>query len=120
MDGTYGFGPFIINDDRAHTVLVEGRRCVIEVTPRIIPSWLCGYVAVPRSKVPEKWIENYYDIPVDVHGGVTYLEVFGKYVVIGFDCAHAGDEDRPNLHVPQHVMVMVRDLEDQLIRLGVF
>ena len=119
MAGPYDFGPFVRDSDRARTVLVEDNKCVVEVDPRVIPSWLCGYVAVPRSKVPLKWIEDYYDIPVDVHGGVTYLVVFGEYVVIGFDCAHAGDEGRPDLHVPQHVMTMVRDLEDQLIKLGV-
>lgn len=119
MDGPYNFGPFVMDRDSARTVLVDGNKCVIEVDHKVVPSWLCGYVAVPRAKVPAEWIAELENIPVDVHGGVTYLQVFGMYVVIGFDCAHYGDEDRPRLHDPKYVLSLVDDLAGQLASLGV-
>lgn len=56
----------------------------------------CGYVRVPRGN-PAFIVENYDDIPVEVHGGLTFSS-FGtewdknkKHFWVGFDCAHAGD-----------------------------
>lgn len=56
---------------------------------------LCGYVGLPKKskfyKVP------YDDIPVDVHGGLTYdsdnlhMQPETNLWWIGFDCAHSGD-----------------------------
>jgi hypothetical protein len=34
---------------------------------------------------------------IPVHGGITYAEKDSQGYVYGFDCAHAGDEDRPEL-----------------------
>jgi len=119
MDGPYNFGPFVMDTDSARTVLVDGNKCVIEVDCKVVPSWLCGYVAVPRAKVPAEWIAEFENIPVDVHGGVTYLQVFGEYVVIGFDCAHVWDEGDPKVHDPEFVMSLVNDMAGQLAALGV-
>lgn len=58
----------------------------------------CGYVVLPPDHPMVG--KDYDDIPVDVHGGLTYADdhvprqerVQGW--VVGFDCAHLGD------HVP--------------------
>lgn len=50
----------------------------------------CGYVALtPRHP----WFnQDYAEIPVDIHGGLTYGESEPDgYYWIGFDCAHWGD-----------------------------
>lgn len=72
---------------------------------------LCGYVAVPIESFPAINIftdhEHYlkYDAyrTIDVHGGVTFcktnidqhaipsIKVKDLSIVVGFDCAHAGD-----------------------------
>lgn len=60
---------------------------------------LCGYVSLPPG---HPWHgKDYDDIPVSVHGGLTYAEPADESVardaaprgwwVIGFDCAHGGD-----------------------------
>lgn len=46
---------------------------------------LCGYVTVPKKH--HYYGEGYNDVPVHVHGGLTYSNA-GTF---GFDCAHAGD-----------------------------
>lgn len=51
---------------------------------------LCGYVTLPKG---HKFNGLHYDeIPVSVHGGLTYANNLenGEWV-IGFDCAHSGD-----------------------------
>lgn len=50
----------------------------------------CGYVAVPKGH--STYGRNYDDIPVDVHGGLTYSSegTDGNYW-LGFDCAHSCD-----------------------------
>lgn len=61
----------------------------------------CGYVRVPRG---HPWFKA-DDVPVDVHGGVTYSN-FGKACDthaghdewwIGFDTCHGGDAPDPTL-----------------------
>lgn len=37
------------------------------------------------------------------------------HVVFGFDCAHAGDDERPELSNPDFVMDLTRRMEDQLL-----
>ena len=52
----------------------------------------CGYVEIPEDH-PYYDIDNYDEIPIDCHGGLTFAgDRFddGKYY-IGFDCGHAGD-----------------------------
>ena len=71
---------------------------------------LCGYLGVPTSHPWTKYQTSDWDIPADVHGGITYsalsttekphldseglpypsdipMDVFW----VGFDCAHLGD-----------------------------
>lgn len=59
----------------------------------------CGYVALPADLADKDFVGygsgEYVDI--SVHGGVTYQDALpqleGK-IVIGFDCAHAGDKTK--------------------------
>lgn len=63
---------------------------------------LCGYVAVDRNH-PD-FGKDYNDVPVDVHGGLTYADKCSHVIChvpepgkpddvwwLGFDCAHLGD-----------------------------
>lgn len=62
----------------------------------------CGYVAVPQDHAAAGWA--YDDVPVGVHGGLTYAgscegiichstdEEFDGVYWFGFDCAHYMDE----------------------------
>lgn len=50
---------------------------------------LCGYVLVPDTHPMYK--VGYDDVPVQVHGGLTYSEGRFSEWILGFDCAHAGD-----------------------------
>ena len=61
--------------------------------------WYCGYVAVPEDH--PVYGKDYDDVPVDVHGGLTFAERSDdKYPVktkenlwwFGYDCAHSGDD----------------------------
>lgn len=51
--------------------------------------WGNGYVHLPKGH--KYYGVNYGDIPVNVHGSLTYSEQEGDYWVIGFDTAHFGD-----------------------------
>lgn len=69
-----------------------GLKCVVLF---IINSHRCGYVRVPKDNPAFKL--NYNDVPVIVHGGLTFgdktLDDMAEegYYWFGFDCAHAGD-----------------------------
>lgn len=56
--------------------------------------WGNGYAALPIGHVYHG--TNYDDIPITIHGGLTYgqmEEIDGNdYWVVGFDCAHWGDD----------------------------
>jgi hypothetical protein len=49
---------------------------------------LCGYVSIPSDH--PCYYEEYNDINVDCHGGLTFGECMDKHW-IGFDCGHLGD-----------------------------
>ena len=63
----------------------------------------CGYVGIPRGH--KYYGEDYDDIPIYCHGGLTYGSHNPNYPVanneglywIGFDCAHYGDAKDPEL-----------------------
>ncbi|WP_178914064.1 hypothetical protein [Furfurilactobacillus rossiae] len=80
---------------------------------------LCGYVELP-SKHPY-YGSDYEDIPVDVHGGLTYAMQNEEYWEIGFDCAHLGDII-PGLidHIsalPNEHYWTIQDVEHELYKL---
>lgn len=78
--------------------------------------WYCGYVAFPLKDVPDDMRDCYTEKLSDVvvHGGMTYCETHGDYIVFGFDCAHAGDESNPKVHDPKWVMDETTRMECQL------
>ncbi len=48
-----------------------------------------GYVSLPPD---HPWHGlDYEDIPMDIHGGLTYSDIEGARWVIGFDTCHWGD-----------------------------
>ena len=61
----------------------EGYKCFVVFNPM---GHRCGYVKVDEKNITNE-INGYDDIPVNVHGGLTY----GCNGIWGFDCAHAGD-----------------------------
>ena len=71
----------------------KGYRCIL--VRNDFGSW-CGYVEIPAESKWAKY-DNYMDIPLDVHGGVTYGQAAknketGKEIyIIGFDCNHGSD-----------------------------
>jgi hypothetical protein len=79
---------------------------------------LCGYVAIPKVKLPKSWHGN-YDGPglqyLNVHGGLTYAEIRGSYCIFGFDCAHAGDEENEDMYNPEYVMKLTEQMEEQIM-----
>jgi len=77
-------------------------------------SYLCGYVEFPKSQIPERWWDDFTAEGLkylSVHGGITHVATDETTVVFGFDCAHAGDDDRPDLQNPEHVYRLVKDME---------
>ena len=62
-------------------------KCIIKRNKHI--KNLCGYVVLTKDN--KFYGKDYDDIPVQVHGGLTFSsEVNGEWL-IGFDCAHHGD-----------------------------
>jgi hypothetical protein len=51
----------------------------------------CAYVKMPRKHKCYKG--SYYDLPISVHGGVTYSSTHPEFRerVVGWDYAHSGD-----------------------------
>lgn len=61
-----------------------------------------GYMIVPKS---HPWNgQNYENIPVDVHGGLTFSENINNYWVLGFDTNHHGDAYGPNANSPASLL----------------
>jgi hypothetical protein len=49
----------------------------------------CGYVEVDSDN---RWYANdYFDVPIDCHGGLTYAKTEKGITTYGFDCAHFND-----------------------------
>ena len=56
----------------------------------------CGYVGIPKAHVCAN--HHYDDLPIDVHGGLTYANGYSEYPTknnnlywYGFDAGHYGD-----------------------------
>jgi len=90
-----------LKDDENDLILQDGNyiiqvRNIDHILKRVSfmqRGWGNGYVGLPAGHL---WYGvNYDDIPVDVHGGLTFgeeIELYGnKYWVIGFDTAHYDD-----------------------------
>lgn len=85
-------------------------------------SYYSGYVVIPEGH--PFYQMDYFDIPVEVHGGITFgqtiipgaailSDLVGKFV-IGFDCGHLGDTiEKCNV---EYVKRELERLVDQLIK----
>ncbi len=85
-------------------------------------SYYSGYVVIPQGH--PFYQMDYFDIPVEVHGGITFgqtiilgaailSDLVGKFV-IGFDCGHLGDTiEKCNV---EYVKRELERLVDQLIK----
>ena len=74
-------------------------RAVVVISPA---GHRCGYVGVPASHTHHG--KGYDDVPADVHGGLTYAGSERDYPApsdglwwLGYDCAHLGDAQDPEL-----------------------
>jgi hypothetical protein len=65
----------------------DGFKC--RVTKDSYLGHLCGYVVVPKENPIYGLLYN--QIPIAVHGGITYASHEDDEFYIGFDCAHLGD-----------------------------
>lgn len=73
----------------------NGFSCKVVKNVTSTMEWWCGYVALPKEHI--YYGKGYDDIPIEVHGGLTFAQKGDgktwdkKYYWIGFDCSHAGD-----------------------------
>jgi len=97
----------------ASIVAQEGRCCVV----RTSRGYLSGYVTLHKSEVPPEWANYCADglQCLAIHGGITYAEQNGDWITFGFDCAHAGDDERPELQDPRYVLELTKQMEQQLL-----
>lgn len=79
----------------ARTCKCEWSKEVRRIAPSLGTEFYTGYV----QKSPEDKNKYYDGVDVNVHGGVTFenvIEGCGKEEWVGFDFAHAYDENIPN------------------------
>ncbi len=83
----------------------EGFRCLVIFVRH---SHRCGYIAIPKGH--PAFLMNYSDLPVQVHGGLTFGDFKLSDVPIrknaywfGFDCAHAGDNTTWEMETKGHL-----------------
>jgi hypothetical protein len=111
MDKTlWGAGPWQMEPDQLEFEY-KGFKC--ELKRNHVGCW-CGYVGIPKDNPiladiddinDEDYMNMDYDnIPLDVHGGLTYGKLVEDLYWVGFDCAHLGDywpkslEDRARMN----------------------
>jgi len=86
-------------EDKAVVVWKKGKvKFALVKKDSLLPSeYYCGYCIFPKRFLREKGYRGIVTY-VPVHGGITYAEEREDgSMVYGFDCAHAGDEDKPEL-----------------------
>jgi len=107
----YNFYPFDYKGDK----LIKNDCAVIRHSSL---GHLCGYCVIEKSNIPKEWWGNYNADGLqylNVHGGITYCRKEGDYVVFGFDCAHSGDENIPELKNMEHVLALAQDMKRQIL-----
>lgn len=87
-----------------------GLRAVVVIHPA---GHRCGYVGVPAGNKYHG--KEYDDVPADVHGGLTYAGGSGDYPApaeglwwLGYDCAHLGDANDPELMQGEYKEIFMR------------
>jgi hypothetical protein len=79
---------------------------------------LCGYCAIPQIMIPKEWHGNFNADALQylkIHGGITWCHTHRGYVIFGFDCSHAYDDERLELKDPQYVLNLARDMRKMII-----
>lgn len=84
-----------------------------------IQGWWCGYAIMDTTEI------MYDDDMVDqviVHGGVTLHETIQlgvrRYTIIGFDCAHAMDEYRPETKDREWLLGECKKMHDGFLEIA--
>ena len=106
-------GLAIRNGQTGTIEILRDNKMVVRYTFRD-QSYLCGYVEFPKSQIPERWWDDFTAEGLKylrVHGGITHVATDETTIVFGLDCAHAGDDDNPDLQNPDHVYHLVEDME---------
>ena len=78
----------------------------------------CGYVGIPKGHIAYDKSDS--DLPIDVHGGLTYSKIEEDGLNwFGFDCIHAGDKSAssliPSFNAKDHFWTLeevVKETED--------
>ena len=79
--------PIFLADTIEKEFEYHGFTCIVRRGPM---GALNGYVVLPEGH--RYYGKNYDDIPVEIHGGLTYSEFEEEHgYMIGFDCAHFMD-----------------------------
>lgn len=90
----WGEGEWVKEPDLAifyhKTIKCVIRRIIVrEMSNHIFGGHLCGYCEVPKDHT--YWGLDYDQIPIEVHGGLTFSDFIDNEWLIGFDCGHSFD-----------------------------
>ena len=85
----YGEGPWV---DEPDEMIFPHGWIFCEITRNMDHGSLCGYIHLPKYHVWIKYLDyKEWEIPIEVHGGVTYFQIHDNQIHVGFDCGHSGD-----------------------------
>src|SRR5690348_9897842 len=89
----FGYGEWVEEPDLVeweyNAINCKILRIVLPDGSHIFGGHLCGYVQLPSGHPWEKL--DPFDIPDEVHGGITFLQKIAEEYWIGFDCGHSED-----------------------------
>lgn len=117
MSETRNYYPWVSNS-RSTVLLSDEAEGLVVLRVNGYTNHLCGYVDLPKSVAPKEWHGNYNSDALQylaIHGGLTYAETHKDRAIFGFDCAHSGDDERPELSDAQFVMRLTVQAKQQLL-----
>jgi hypothetical protein len=75
-------------------------------------------VIYSKSQVPTEWFNRNGQIDLidmlAIHGGISYKNIYGDYVIFGFDCNHAGDNENSKLKDKNYIIELINQMEQQI------